>query len=1161
MKIERNDPCYCGSGKKYKKCCIDKKTDFGQNSSVFSEYDKIDLIKTVASLSLVPENMDKIIRLESIMNELLNQNDDLKEKIPLQTFQNLCNQHFAFNLTEEPVENCFTDVVIFYGGDYIIFPGKTEHGSFVIQRLLTTIFEIRANSFQKEFSDKIYRASILLLGLSDLLAKALGHKRYEKNKSEINLLKIPVAEELNKFKQMIEFSNDEMESFLKSYSMPLETLNSFIFDLSKNSTEDIFLNRPIIKIDSGYIIASPTTLSYALTNYIWEESRKLNISEYLEKSYCIYWWNEAQLKFQKMGFARFALDKNYIDHNETNGFYQFDSDKVAFIYIKDEEEKYIDRLNQLKSTHSENEEYFDHKILEIEIIPILGLNSFTLMENDGNESKLYIPMTDFDVIYDLRLANAVDLWKFENLVKAKSNEGYLFGLSTFLDDFKFYIDNDYSFYQTKDSINASELRIKSKTEKDLHSKPQLINGENKFAKVEKLSRLENVYFQQRDKANLLVDTFFQPIWITPQSRDFPKEAQSIVEGISNVIAFWISEIEKFFKEPLRFLGDEPIQFEFFVEDWKKFIKPLKSLNKQKLSVESFSPSLVRKKITLTIPIDFVKHGYSPENEGERELLRTIIFSLNKLLEIHKIPQLNNCEEIIGSVAPLGPKKKLNVHFSDDNLLRDPTNVLGYRLLQAHDANVVLDNLSHLLGSVCPPKGKALNYDEKVKLLNDIIWVALFPLLKEKLYLLDFELLLIKLIQFNEAVIHKRAKLSFEMPSKIACDLHDDESELEINKLFKDLDNTSISIRCLMECVAVEQISGQKRPSMTDIDELIAIINQIFQWGSLHDQISLGVLDERIDVLPSGRIGSDKKLQIFFNEFSIIKTKEKIDDSISNFIDSFPLIDLKKGKEIPIGLDEAFALDFGITFSRLIELIHCLVSIGINQNMPFCKISSAELFVEINKFGLAFNENELKSGIEFLSQIKRKKVEDLPDGFEVNDTIIYKYNRRLSILNKPLIKVEKTVTLQECYFWGTKQLVQTIHYLQHQIETGRFRASLKSNGMKKFIGEMGKVKGEILEMEIAEILGKFHNIQIHRSLLIKKKSKFYSKIDLGDVDILVIDIEHKLIFSLECKAFAPTRNVKELNDELTKLYIENKYIKKHLKRHDWLVNNKNTHFSR
>ena len=1157
MKIERNDPCYCGSGKKYKKCCIDKEPFLGQNSSVFAEYDKIDLIKTVASLSLVPENMDKIVRLESMMNEVLKLKDDLNEKITLQSLKKICDKHFAYNLMEDPTENCFTDIVIFYGGDYIIFPGITEHGNFVLQLLLTTIFEIRANPFPKEFDQKIHDASLFVLAISDLVAKNLGYKRYEKCTSEENLVTVPDLERLNKIKQKIEFSESEMESFLKNHSIPPQTINNFTFDLLENITEDVFVNRPIIKVDSGYIIASPSTLSYALTNYIWEESREQKIDDYLEKSYSTYWWNEAQLKFRKMGFARFTLENNDVDHNETNGFYQFDSDKVAFIYIKDKEDKYISRLNQLKYTHLENNEYSDHKIIEIEIIPVLGLDSFTLQENGENESKLYIPMTDFDILSSLRLTDAIGLWKYEKVSKDKRNDGFLISLSTFLDDFKYYNDNDDSFYQTEySSCNASEWRIKSKIEKDLHSKPQIVNGKIKFTKVEKLSRLENVYFQQRDKSNLLVDTYFQPIWITPQSRDFPKEAQIIVEGISNVIAFWISEIEEFFKEPLRFLGEEPVQFEFLVSDWQKFIKPLESLNKQKLSIESFSPLLVGKKITLTIPIDFVKHAYGPQNQGERELLRTIIFSLNKLLETYNLPQLHNCDEIISLVAPLGPKKKLNVHFPDDNLLRDPTNVVRYRLLQSHDVNIVLDKITNLLGSDCPIQGRTLSYDEKVKLLNDIIWVALIPLLKEKVYNLNFESLLIKLIQFNEAIIQKRARLNFEIPSKIACDLNDDESKSELNKLFKDLDNTSISIRCLLEYVAVEQISGQKRPSVTDIDELIAIMNQIFQWGSLHDQISLGVLDERIDVLTSGRIGSDKKLQKLFNEFSIIKTKEKIDDSFSNFIDSFPLIESKKGKEIPNGLNEAFALDYGITFLRLVKLIHCLVSIGKNKNMSYCKVNSVELFVELKKFGLAFNEIELKNGFEYLRQIKRIKINDVPDGFEPNDTIVYKFNRRMSILNKPLIRVDKTSALPEFYFWGNKQLVQTMHYLQNQIETGRFRPCLKSNGMKQFIGEMGRVKGEILEKEIANILEKHDKIHIHRSLLIKKKSKFYSKIDLGDVDILILDIKNRLIFSLECKAFAPTRSVKELNDELTKLYIENKYIEKHMKRHNWLEKNRN-----
>lgn len=32
MKIGRNEPCYCGSGKKYKKCCLNKENN--NNNSI-----------------------------------------------------------------------------------------------------------------------------------------------------------------------------------------------------------------------------------------------------------------------------------------------------------------------------------------------------------------------------------------------------------------------------------------------------------------------------------------------------------------------------------------------------------------------------------------------------------------------------------------------------------------------------------------------------------------------------------------------------------------------------------------------------------------------------------------------------------------------------------------------------------------------------------------------------------------------------------------------------------------------------------------------------------------------------------------------------------------------------------------------------------------------
>jgi hypothetical protein len=41
MKINRNDPCPCGSGKKYKKCCLDKQTGMADPASMQEFMDEI----------------------------------------------------------------------------------------------------------------------------------------------------------------------------------------------------------------------------------------------------------------------------------------------------------------------------------------------------------------------------------------------------------------------------------------------------------------------------------------------------------------------------------------------------------------------------------------------------------------------------------------------------------------------------------------------------------------------------------------------------------------------------------------------------------------------------------------------------------------------------------------------------------------------------------------------------------------------------------------------------------------------------------------------------------------------------------------------------------------------------------------------------------------
>src|SRR3990172_4342969 len=72
-KIGRNDPCPCGSGKKYKKCCLGKalmpsprlpSSELDGLRVEFAKYDQLELIATLGGLQVYPENHSHLIRLE-----------------------------------------------------------------------------------------------------------------------------------------------------------------------------------------------------------------------------------------------------------------------------------------------------------------------------------------------------------------------------------------------------------------------------------------------------------------------------------------------------------------------------------------------------------------------------------------------------------------------------------------------------------------------------------------------------------------------------------------------------------------------------------------------------------------------------------------------------------------------------------------------------------------------------------------------------------------------------------------------------------------------------------------------------------------------------------------------------------------------------------------
>ena len=107
-----------------------------------------------------------------------------------------------------------------------------------------------------------------------------------------------------------------------------------------------------------------------------------------------------------------------------------------------------------------------------------------------------------------------------------------------------------------------------------------------------------------------------------------------------------------------------------------------------------------------------------------------------------------------------------------------------------------------------------------------------------------------------------------------------------------------------------------------------------------------------------------------------------------------------------------------------------------------------------------------------------------------------------------------------------------------------------------MSKFSQVRGTSLVVSVLEGL-KIPNTILDSEVTISGHGKLRHSSDIGDIDVLLIDLYDKVIYSLECKSFAPSRNVKEMIEECEKLIgsqSDKGLIQKHVIRHQWITTN-------
>ena len=312
------------------------------------------------------------------------------------------------------------------------------------------------------------------------------------------------------------------------------------------------------------------------------------------------------------------------------------------------------------------------------------------------------------------------------------------------------------------------------------------------------------------------------------------------------------------------------------------------------------------------------------------------------------------------------------------------------------------------------------------------------------------------------------------------------------------------------------------------------------------------------VLNSGRIGTEKThIKEVFDPYYESKTKEDVADAISTFKQVFPQNENLRGKEVPAKLDKAFITDYRISFTRICQFIEGLVHIGLNQSTPYASLPLEELRKAVNKYVEPFDDLEFNSAIDYLSLLNRGKIENIPKGYDFIDIMPWRFNRMLSLMRKPIVLVDgETAGDSKTAYWGVRQLLLSRLYLGEEFNSDRLRV-FESSEVKKLLGQFSQQRGDALVNKIVHSINP-SGLVIDSNVFIGPDQSLKNEKDIGDIDVLVIDAENKIIFSIESKSMSPSRNIKEMVEEVEKLFgsdSEMGWIDKHVRRHQWLEVNR------
>lgn len=1188
-KIGRNAPCPCGSGKKYKKCCLNKGFDFrpvirqlrdevSYTESYIVTHDKTNLLNQVIELQLNPENHGANVRIERLANLLVKHMDNGNIPVKIEDFRALLDKEYSYDHNEDLPINFFSEPVLYIGGNYQVFSGIASHAVDILTRLLNAVYSY--DQWPEGFQERVEKGALLILTLADLLAKKAKIEGYVEQGAESG----------NEFVYSnavgdYSFTMDEVAQVLFRYNIPGQVYRYFVvndhmadFDMCDPDHSPL-LEHPIVEYKNRSYLLLLSNEVDCLNKFILNCAEEFGCSDLLTKLIHNSNFEEIREACYMMGWKETHTLCSTFNEYMMDALYQMDTNWYVHVcYIHDKgadwrkemfQNAFIDKHIKLVSEEAKTiiNRDDDYCLMTMVLYASMGETMFIMTpESSSQHYLLRMPLYPFLELVKTESWNHLSLLHFAKAMYQYEKEQVFQIPSEPIDLYSLYKSRSESFYlsdKERPNIIYAEpnmgcsLLFEGKKKRNEHGTLMIKDAHLVAVPVANSIESTPIYRPLYPKFHAIsLESYRIPIWTTCHQEDV---SGPTFFNVANAIAFWLYKLTPYLNVIIEESFDTPLTIVLRFTENAMSVE--NSLPQPETPIEPFWHD---GQLVVIINGTTISSMTGGTNEGERKLISPIVHALAPNLSDNEIQQ------ILDKSIPLGPMKMFLVTDTGVNAMIDPRWIAKPEMISKATTGALLDDLKNVVAeSGLELKASISEKNEKIEFLNAIVSGYIDKL---KVYGTQFDgkNLLIQLMSRYESLIQKREHDKVIKPAQHFCfgTSADKAQELILDE--QNLTVTGLALRCLIEYFTALPPRGRRKVGSEEIDYMMALMRDIECYGSISNYIRFGMSDHTIDLLPSGRYGIhdddfEEKMNGFLHSYQDEMNIRLLELFESRFrLPSNASTPQPDDSTIPISeQDEAFLADWGFSLTQFAALTYICTSLCFREQTSVLSMPIDEFKCEILKSGELITPGTLDALLGRCSMIERDVYFPAENS---RDYFPWEYNRDYSYLRRFIVRY-KDDDGEYCIF-GLRNSTSALHQLLHTLHEGRLAGVQNKSALHTLVGRFAQLKGDVFNESVRELLKRtssWHVLDYEPK--IEKGRPFFADDNYGDIDVFAYDDKNHIVYNVECKDTSQAKNSREMkvemdnylgryseDEEKFKKYQEKSLLGKHLRRHKWMVQN-------